>query len=62
MPRDSFVSFRTLALFVLVPPLAVVALLLLPLTLLVLAVLYSRGAHEARLESATERSRGPTEN
>ena len=50
MPRDTVVSFRTLALFVLVPPLAVVALLLFPLTLLVLAVLYSRGAHEVGLE------------
>ncbi|WP_277541054.1 hypothetical protein [Haloarcula laminariae] len=58
MPRDTFVSWQTLALFVLFPPLAVVAIVFFPLTLLVVCWLYYRGKNEAKHEAyeATEGS------
>ncbi len=47
MPRDTFVSWRTLALFLLCPPLAIAAIVLFPLTLLILFWLYYRGKRRA---------------
>lgn len=47
VPRDTVVSWRTFALFVLFPPLAVVAVVLFPLTLLVVGWLYYRGKRQA---------------
>ena len=47
MPRDTVVSWKTFALFVLLPPLAVVAVVLFPLTLLVVLWLYYRGKRRA---------------
>lgn len=46
MPRDTILSWKTFALFVLFPPLAILAIVLFPLTLLVLFWLYSRGKKE----------------
>lgn len=43
MPRDTLVSWETWLLFVLFPPLAILAIVLFPLTLLVLLWLYNRG-------------------
>lgn len=43
VPRDTPVSWQTLALFVLFPPAAVIALALSPITLLVAFWLYQRG-------------------
>mgnify|MGYP006283436981 CR=1 FL=1 len=50
MPRDTFVSWKTLALFVLFPPLALVAIVFFPVTIGVALWLYYRGKNEARLE------------
>jgi hypothetical protein len=50
MPRDTFISWKMFALFVLFPPLAIVALVFFPLTLGVLFWLYYRGKNEAKLE------------
>jgi hypothetical protein len=47
VPRDTVVSWKTVALFVLFPPLAVVAVVLFPLTLLVVLWLYYRGKRRA---------------
>ncbi len=47
MPRDTIVSWKTFALFLLFPPLAVIAIVLFPLTLLILFWLYNRGKTEA---------------
>ncbi len=43
MPRDTIVSWKTFALFILFPPLAIVAIIFFPLTLLVFFWLYYRG-------------------
>lgn len=56
MPRDTIVSWKTLALFILFPPLAIVAIIFFPLTLLVLFWLYYRGKQDAMLEEHTEPS------
>ncbi|WP_276272862.1 hypothetical protein [Haloarcula litorea] len=47
MARDTVVSWRTLVLFLLFPPLAVAAVVLFPLTLAVLFWLYYRGKGQA---------------
>jgi cbb3-type cytochrome oxidase subunit 3 len=52
MPRDTVVSWRTFALFLLFPPLAVVALVLFPVTLLVVFWLYHRGRRRAMNEAS----------
>lgn len=57
MPRDTVVSWKTFALFVLFPPLAIVAIVLFPLTLLVAFWLYYTGKAEALRERATSESR-----
>jgi hypothetical protein len=44
--RDTVVSWKTFALFVLFPPLAIVAVVLFPLTLLVVGWLYYRGKRQ----------------
>lgn len=54
MPRDTVVSWRTFALFLLFPPLALVAVVCFPLTLVVLVWLYSRGKTQA-VREATHR-------
>jgi len=51
--RDTIVSWKTFALFVLFPPIAVVAIVCFPLTLLVVFWLYYRGKREARREGRT---------
>ncbi len=57
MPRDTVVSWKTFALLVLLPPLALAAVVLFPLTLAVLSWLYYRGRSEAKLaEGSPERS------
>ena len=59
MPRDTLVSWKTFALFVLFPPAAILALIFFPITLLVALWLYHRGKRRA-LADATERPvRGP---
>ncbi|ELZ95849.1 hypothetical protein C440_06152 [Haloferax mucosum ATCC BAA-1512] len=50
MPRDTIVSWKTFALFILFPPLAIVAIIFFPLTLLVFFWLYHRGKQDARRE------------
>lgn len=50
MARDTIVSWRTFALFVLFPPAAVLAVVFFPLTLAVILWLYYRGKNEVRLE------------
>ncbi|KAA9400712.1 hypothetical protein Har1131_18720 [Haloarcula sp. CBA1131] len=57
MPRDTIVSWKTFALFLLFPPLAIIAIVLFPLTLLVLFWLYSRGKTQALRERTTSESR-----
>ncbi|MFC6755584.1 MULTISPECIES: hypothetical protein [Haloarcula] len=57
MPRDTFISWKTLALFVLFPPLAIVAIVFFPVTLGVIFWLYYRGRNEAKQE-AYEQSDG----
>jgi hypothetical protein len=47
MARDTIVSWKTFALFLLFPPLAIVAIVLFPLTLSVVLWLYYRGRNEA---------------
>ncbi|MDS0278359.1 hypothetical protein NDI85_11175 [Halomicroarcula sp. S1AR25-4] len=47
MARDTVVSWRTFALFLLCPPLAILALVLFPLTIAVLVWLYYRGKKQA---------------
>jgi hypothetical protein len=54
MPRDTIVSWRTFALVILFPPVAVVAIVLFPLTLLVFLWLYYRGRNKTRLENGSE--------
>jgi hypothetical protein len=54
MARDTIVSWRTFALFLLFPPLAIIAIVFFPLTLLVLFWLYYRGKNEARMEKIAE--------
>jgi cbb3-type cytochrome oxidase subunit 3 len=43
---DTVVSWKTFALFVVFPPLAVLAIVLFPLTLLVVYILYIRGKRQ----------------
>jgi hypothetical protein len=54
MPRDTVVSWKTVALVVLVPPLFVVAVVIFPLTLFVAGWLYYRGRERARRERSDE--------
>jgi hypothetical protein len=57
MARDTLVSWKTFALFILFPPLAIIAIVLFPLTLLVVFWLYYRGKAETMLDrQATEQS------
>ncbi|GGM53123.1 hypothetical protein GCM10009006_37830 [Haloarcula argentinensis] len=56
MPRDTIVSWKTFVLFLLFPPLAIIAIVLFPLTLLVLFWLYYRGKTEALRERTTPES------
>jgi cbb3-type cytochrome oxidase subunit 3 len=56
MPRDTVVSWKTFALFLLFPPVAIVAVVFFPLTVIVLVWLYSRGKREAMLEEETASS------
>ncbi|KTG08843.1 hypothetical protein AUR64_13585 [Haloprofundus marisrubri] len=55
MARDTLVSWRTFALFVLFPPAALLAIVFFPVTLLVLFWLYRRGKHR----ELTERQNSP---
>ena len=52
MPRDTVVSWKTFALFVLFPPAAILALVFFPITLLVAFWLYQRGKRQALVEAA----------
>ena len=56
MPRDTIVSWKTFALFLLFPPLAILAIIFFPLTLIVLVWLYYRGKEDAMVEEHTESS------
>lgn len=47
MPRDTIVSWRTFALFLLFPPLAILAIVFFPVTLLVVFCLYYRGKRQS---------------
>lgn len=49
MARDTIVSWKTFAIFVLFPPAALIAIVLFPLTLLVLFWLYYRGRNQVEL-------------
>jgi hypothetical protein len=63
MPRDTIVSWKTFALFILFPPVAIIAIVLFPLTLAVLFWLYYRGRNQARLEDEpTELRDSPSDN
>jgi len=63
MPRDTIVSWKTFSLFVLVPPVAIIAIVLFPLTLAVVFWLYYRGRNQARLENEPAELRdSPSEN
>jgi len=56
MGRDTVVSWRTFALFVLCPPIAILAIVVFPLTLLVILWLYFRGkkrTHQANASPGT---------
>lgn len=48
MARDTIVSWKTFAIFMLFPPIAVLAVVLFPITLLVILWLYFRGQRQAR--------------
>ena len=62
MARDTIVSWRTFALFILFPPLAIIAVVLFPLTLIVLFWLYYRGKSEAKPgRTPSESSPSPTD-
>lgn len=52
MARDTFVSWRTFALFMIFPPAALLAIVLFPLTIAVVFWLYYRGRNEAHVETA----------
>jgi len=54
MPCGTVVSWKTFALFVLFLPLAVVAIILFPLTLLVLFWLYYRGEHNSLQDASAQ--------
>lgn len=56
MPRDTIVSWETFVLFLLFPPLAVVAIALFPLTLAVLLWLYYRGKLKRKQTAQPEES------
>ena len=49
MGRDTIVSWQTFALFLLVPPLAVLAVVFFPITLLVVFYMYYKGREKARM-------------
>ncbi|WP_348609637.1 hypothetical protein [Halobaculum rarum] len=59
MARDTIVSWKTFALFVLFPPLAIIAIVFFPLTLYVLFWLYYRGKNEVRMERTIPESGEP---
>lgn len=46
MPRDKIVSWRTLIIFILFPPAAILAIIFFPITLLVMFWLYYRGKRQ----------------
>jgi len=48
MPRDTVVSWKTFAIFMLFPPVAILAIVLFPITLLVILWLYFRGRRQSR--------------
>ncbi|WP_338729207.1 hypothetical protein [Haladaptatus sp. DJG-WS-42] len=54
MSRDTFISWKWFALFLLVPGLALVAIVFFPITLAVLFWLYYRGKAQASGEHHTE--------
>jgi hypothetical protein len=56
--RDTVVSWRTLVLFVVAPPLALLALVLFPVTLVVCWWLYSRGRLAHRREAVAREAPG----
>jgi len=56
MPRNTIVSWKTFVLFILFPPLAIIAIILFPITLAVLFWLYYRGKGEAKLEQTPSES------
>jgi len=62
MARDTIVSWKTFALFLLFPPLAIIAIVFFPLTLLLLFWLYYRGKNEARMERIAESRESRTDN
>ena len=59
MKRDTIVSSKPFALVVLFPPLAIVAIILFPITLAVLFWLYYRGKSEGKVEQTPSAS-GPS--
>lgn len=61
MPGDTIISWKTLALFILFPPLAIVAIVFFPLTLGVIFWLYYRGKNEAKQEEYENSDRGVSE-
>ncbi|WP_254279138.1 hypothetical protein [Haloarcula marina] len=58
MVRDTIISWRTFALSLLFPPLAILAVVLFPLTIAVLLWLYYRGKTQIRTERAAGVSGG----
>jgi len=61
VPGDTIISWKTLALFILFPPLAIVAIVFFPLTLGVIFWLYYRGKNEAKQEEYENPDRGGPE-
>ena len=56
MGRDTIVSWETFALFILFPPLAVLAIVFFPVTLAIVFYLYYSGREKARAERNTQPS------
>ena len=48
MARDTIVSWKTFTLFMLFPPIAILAIVLFPITLLVIFWMYFRGKKQAQ--------------
>ena len=56
MARDKIVSWPTWALFVMFPPLAILAIVFFPITLLVVYWMYMRGKRQSMMDSEDESS------
>jgi len=57
MARDKIVSWPTWALFVMFPPLAILAIVFFPITLLVIYWMYMRGKRQSIADSEDESSK-----